>query len=71
MKSKAIVKVPPAKGSGGVVRPRAVVNRVTFHQWLTKGVSASWILPTTWVHRCRVSQLAPQADRGRSGQAGS
>src|SRR5580704_8790089 len=51
-----------------VVRPRALTYRGTFHQWLTKGVSARRILPTICVHRCNVARVSSQGSRGKDGQ---
>src|SRR2546426_8199576 len=53
---------------GDVPSPREVTYKVTFHQWFTSGVKAIRTLPTICVHRCSVSQVSLQADRGRSGQ---
>jgi len=38
-------------------------------QWFVIGMSPRRILPTIWVHRCRVSRVASHRDNVRSGQA--
>jgi hypothetical protein len=42
-------------------------NRVP-HQWFSRGVRASRVLPTIWVHRWTVSRVACHCSRGRLGQ---
>src|ERR1700719_1833737 len=51
-----------------VVRPRALTYRGTFHQWLTKGVSASRTFPTICVHMCSVARVSSQDSSGKEGQ---
>src|ERR1700730_12148438 len=51
-----------------VVRPRAEMYSVEFHQWLTRGVCASRILPTICVHMCSVARVSCQSCRTRAGQ---
>ncbi|GLW66669.1 hypothetical protein Arub01_49130 [Actinomadura rubrobrunea] len=44
---------------------------MTCHQWLTSGACANRILPTIWVHMCRVSRVSAQsATRNRGHSAG-
>ena len=46
---------------GPVVSPRALTYSVTCQEWLSHGVCASRILPTTCVHRCSVAAVSFQA----------
>src|ERR1035438_6255730 len=51
-----------------VVKPLAVTYKGTFHQWFTIGVRARRILPTIWVHMCRVAQVSFHESGGNAGQ---
>ena len=49
-KSKSIWSASLPLGIIVVVSPRGVTKSVEFHQWFTRGVSASRIFPMTCVH---------------------
>src|SRR5258707_10542717 len=68
MKSNWTSKIRGPYGIGEVVRPREFTYRGTFHQWLSKGVSASLTLPTICIHMCRVALVSSQLASGRAGQ---
>src|SRR3954469_9564001 len=68
MKSNSISNAPAPYGIDDVVSPRGLTYSVTCHQWLTSGACAIRILPTIWVHMCRVSRVAVQSSTRRAGQ---
>src|SRR5882672_12076659 len=55
---------------GEVVSPFEVTYRVTCQLWLSQGVCCKRILPTTWVHRCKVARVSCHAANGSSGHCG-
>ena len=60
-KSKSICSARLPYGIAPVVSPRAVTNSTMPHQWFDSGASASFTLPTIWVHRCSVLQVSCQS----------
>ncbi|MCO5571888.1 hypothetical protein L7F22_025636 [Adiantum nelumboides] len=67
-RSSSISKAPVPYGTADVVSPRGPTYSVTCHQWLSSGAWAMRILPTIWVHMCRVSRVAVQSATRRLGQ---
>jgi hypothetical protein len=57
-KSKSTWKTLRPRGMVDVVSPRAVTVKATCHHPLRKGRSASFTLPTIWVHMWRVSSVS-------------
>src|SRR5215218_2507201 len=66
-RSISISRLPVDAGSRPVVRPRAETARVTFHQWLRRGVRPSLVLPTIWDHRWRVFFAGRQGSKSSGG----
>src|SRR5438270_6056944 len=61
MKSKSTSKI--------VSSPRGVTYSGTFHQWFSKGASASRVLPTICVHMWIVSHVFSHSAKGRGGHS--
>src|SRR6185295_9403659 len=62
-------KLPFRAGIGMVVRPRAVVRRLTWNQCFSRGENAARIAPATCAYACRASRVGFQALTLSSGSA--
>src|ERR1700704_3704549 len=67
LKSNSISKLREPCGTAEVVSPLEVTYRATCQLWLSQGVCCKRILPTTWVHRCKVARVSCNASNFSSG----